>query len=103
MKKHLSALLALCIAVLLLPSAAFAADDDTINGIMYDKEHVTVSDISYSNNQSWNFNKAGSWDRPEWLGIGDCIVSPWDGGYARRSPVYSHRNVYVRRGFYGVS
>ena len=60
MKKHLSALLALCIAVLLLPSAAFAADSDTINGIMYDKEHVTVSDISYSNNQSWNFNKAGS-------------------------------------------
>lgn len=86
MKKHLSALLALCIAVLLLPSAAFAADDDTINGIMYDKEHVTVSDISYSNNQSWNFNKAGSWDRAEWLGIGDCIVSPWDNGYARNSP-----------------
>lgn len=86
MKKLLSALLALCIAVLLLPSAALAADSDTINGILYDKEHVTVSDISYSNNQSWNFNKAGSWKRAEWLGIGDCIVSPWDGGYVRDYP-----------------
>ena len=95
MKKHLSALLALCIAVLLLPSAAFAADDDTINGIMYDKEHVTVSDISYSNNQSWNFNRAGSWDRPEWLGIGDCIVSPWDGGNSKDSFEIAIKNLSV--------
>ena len=59
MKKFLSIIITLCIVVLLLPCAAFGADEDTINGILYAKEHVTA-DISYSNGLSWNFYKAGS-------------------------------------------